>query len=44
MNKLYMVVINSYRQEVTFVQVLTCQEIWSGGRDSGFTNDSNLHQ
>ena len=27
MNKLYMVVINSYHQEVTFAQVLTCQEM-----------------
>ena len=43
-NKLYMVVINSYRQEVTFVQVLTRQEFWLEEDISRFASNSNLHQ
>ena len=41
---LYMVVINSYRQEVTFVEALTRQEFWLEVKISEFTSNSNLHQ
>lgn len=44
MKKLYIVVINSYHQEVTFVQVLTRQEFWLEEDISRFTSNSNLHQ